>query len=327
MNYIVMDLEWNQSPDGKVHSYADVPFEIIQIGAVKLDEQFNVVSEFDRYICPRLYPRLHRKVEEILGITTAELKAAGDEFEYIIADFFEWCGDDYIFCTWGGTDLIELQRNMQHYGIELKFPKPFLFYDLQKLYSLCFSDGKTRCTLQCAVEELGIVMSGHYHSADDDAKYTAKVMQKLDFESVKAYYSVDTFRIPANKKEEIYLNFGNYGKYISRGFGSREGATLDREVRSCRCFICNKPMKRIIKWFATNAKSYYGLFCCEEHGLVKGRFKIKNTDDGRYYAIRILKCTDNDGSNVIRERKKREQEHRRLARLRAKDADKADEGQ
>ena len=39
MNYIVMDLEWNQSPDGKIGSYDDVPFEIIQIGAVKLDDK------------------------------------------------------------------------------------------------------------------------------------------------------------------------------------------------------------------------------------------------------------------------------------------------
>ncbi len=324
MNYIVMDLEWNQSPDGKFHAYSDVPFEVIQIGAVKLDEQFRVISEFNRYISPRLYPRLHRKVEEIIGITTEELKAAGDDFEFVVADFLEWCGDNYTFCTWGGTDLIELQRNLAHYKVEANFPKPFLFYDLQKLYSLCFSDGKTRCTLQAAVEELGISTSGHYHSADDDAKYTAKVMQRLDFEKVKGFYSVDTFRIPANKKEEIYLNFGTYGKYISRGFGSREGAAMDREVRGCRCYICNKPMKRLVKWFATNAKSYYGLFSCEEHGLIKGRFKIKNTDGGRYYAMRILKRTDEAGAALIRDRKAREQEHRRMARLRAKEAAKSE---
>ncbi len=324
MNYIVMDLEWNQSPDGKAHAQENVPFEVIQIGAVKLNEGFEVISEFNRYISPRIYQRLHRKVEEIIGITTQELKAAGDDFEYVIADFFEWCGENFIFCTWGGTDLIELQRNMQYYHIQIDFPKPFLFYDMQKLYSLCFSDGKTRCTLQSAIEELGVDVHGHYHSAEYDAKYTAKIMQRLDFDKVKRFYSVDTFRIPASKKEEIYLNFGTYGKYVSRGFGSRESATLDREVRACRCYICNKSMKRIIKWFGTNAKTYYGLFACEEHGLIKGRFKIKSTDTNKYYVIRILKCTDEAGAELIRERKNREQEHRRMARLRAKEATKAE---
>ena len=33
MNYIVMDLEWNQSAKGKQFSEDHFPFEIIQIGA------------------------------------------------------------------------------------------------------------------------------------------------------------------------------------------------------------------------------------------------------------------------------------------------------
>ena len=38
MNYIVLDLEWNQSSRGKQYTVLGLPFEIIQIGAVKLDE-------------------------------------------------------------------------------------------------------------------------------------------------------------------------------------------------------------------------------------------------------------------------------------------------
>ena len=33
MNYIVFDLEWNQSPGGKKYSNSRLPFEIIEIGA------------------------------------------------------------------------------------------------------------------------------------------------------------------------------------------------------------------------------------------------------------------------------------------------------
>ena len=39
MNYIVFDLEWNQSPGGKKYSNSRLPFEIIEIGAVKMNEQ------------------------------------------------------------------------------------------------------------------------------------------------------------------------------------------------------------------------------------------------------------------------------------------------
>ena len=207
MNYIVLDLEWNQSPDGKEYSYKDIPFEIIQIGAVKLDEKLQIVSEFDRYVKPQIYMKMHKIVEELLCISMDELTEKGEVFEIVIKDFLEWCGEDYIFCTWGSTDLIELQRNIYHYNIDYKPPKPFLFYDLQKLYSINFSDGATRITLQHAIEEQGINSEQEYHMAINDARYTARVMQTLDFAKVEKFYSVDTYRIPVNKKDEIYLNF------------------------------------------------------------------------------------------------------------------------
>lgn len=53
MQYIVFDLEWNQSPTGRVianENGSRIPFEIIEIGAVKLDENKNVISSFDRLI-------------------------------------------------------------------------------------------------------------------------------------------------------------------------------------------------------------------------------------------------------------------------------------
>ena len=38
MNYIVMDLEWNQSYNGHMGEHPRMPFEIIEIGAVKVDK-------------------------------------------------------------------------------------------------------------------------------------------------------------------------------------------------------------------------------------------------------------------------------------------------
>ena len=38
MNYIVFDLEWNQNPAGKKSRNDRLPFEIIEIGAVKVKE-------------------------------------------------------------------------------------------------------------------------------------------------------------------------------------------------------------------------------------------------------------------------------------------------
>lgn len=314
MNYIVLDLEWNQSPNGKEYSIAGMPFEIIQIGAVKVNGDLQPVDEYERWIKPKEYMQLHSKVQEILGVTMEELIEKGSDFQEVIKDFLEWCGDDYLFCTWGSADLTELQRNMNYYGIDNNFPKPFLFYDLQKLFSICFLDGKARTTLQHAIEYLDIKSDEEYHFALNDARYTAMILEKIDLDAVGKFYNVDMYRIPKSVKDEIFLDFGEYCKYISRGFYKKDAALVDRNVRSCKCFKCGKNMKKIHKWFATNSKSYYGLFECEEHGLVKGRFKVKQADNKKYYVVKIMKLTDKEGAQKISERKVHETEHRRMKR-------------
>ena len=56
--YIVFDLEWNQSPYGKDTSVGAMPFEVIEIGAVKLNEQMEKVSDFRCLIRPQVYREL-----------------------------------------------------------------------------------------------------------------------------------------------------------------------------------------------------------------------------------------------------------------------------
>ena len=53
MNYIVMDLEWNQSAKGKQFSEDHFPFEIIQIGAAKVNEKLDIVDEWQCTIKPQ----------------------------------------------------------------------------------------------------------------------------------------------------------------------------------------------------------------------------------------------------------------------------------
>ena len=61
MNYIVMDLEWNQCPDGKEYANEKLPFEIIEIGAVKLNQNKEIVGRFHEIIRPQVYKWIHAK--------------------------------------------------------------------------------------------------------------------------------------------------------------------------------------------------------------------------------------------------------------------------
>jgi inhibitor of KinA sporulation pathway (predicted exonuclease) len=153
--YIVMDLEWNQTPNFRSPGIAELPFEVIEIGAVKLDEQLEIVSEFQGLVRPSVYRKMNRKITEVTHLTMEELRANGRSFPEVMDDFLTWCGSSFMFCTWGSMDLTELQRNMVYFGMELPFPVPFLYYDLQKIYGMIIGSTAME-SLDRAAAEMGI---------------------------------------------------------------------------------------------------------------------------------------------------------------------------
>ena len=113
MNYIVLDLEWNQSTDGR-EEVPGIPFEIIEIGAIKLNGEGVMISEFSRLVRPGIYPKMHQITSRLIHLQMKELER-GRPFPEVMGEFLDWCGqENYLFCTWGGSDLTELQRNMRY---------------------------------------------------------------------------------------------------------------------------------------------------------------------------------------------------------------------
>ena len=101
MHYIVMDLEWNQplshrSPQFK-RTGGKLMFDLIQIGAVKLDEQRRMVGSFNQFIAPGCYKKLHPRISRITGILQEDLYGAPG-FEEAFGRFVSWCGEDFRFC-------------------------------------------------------------------------------------------------------------------------------------------------------------------------------------------------------------------------------------
>ena len=135
MNYIVLDLEWNQCPEGKEKENRELPFEIVEIGACMLDDEFKVTGEFHRIISPVIYRILHSVTKSIIKLTMDDLDE-GIPFKEAAEEFLKWCshdGEPYVFCTWGTMDLTEFQKNCSFFGVNHEFDKPFLYYDIQKL--------------------------------------------------------------------------------------------------------------------------------------------------------------------------------------------------
>ena len=289
-DYVCVDIETTG-----VRSKED---RIIEIGAVKLNEKLNIVSSFNRYIKPQVYTTLHNVIKDLVSIDQNKFNNA-DTFSVVFEKFMEWCGEDYIFCTWGVTDLYELQRNMNYYDIENRFVKPLIYYDIQKFYSILYQDGKRRSTLETVVKELGIPTRADFHNALNDAHYTALICKKIDFYRAKNRFSIDHYCIPCSREEEIYATYDTYEKFISMGYDSKEELIKDKVIFTDKCYICNKRMKKDLDWFSNSNHVYYFLGMCSEHGMVKGRVHIKKTEDNKYFAVRILKVTDEEGAGKV----------------------------
>lgn len=313
MNYIVLDLEWNQASDNNDARSRMLTFEIIEIGAVKLNSLMEITDTFHEMIKPQVYDEMHRVTEKLIHIHMSQLQDCR-QFEEVMHDFLEWCGEDYMFGTWGPLDLTELQRNMVFFGMEPLGEGPVRFYDIQKLFSIAYEDGRSRRSLEYAVDFLKLKKEGPFHRAISDAWYTALVLQQIKNPVALQRVSFDTFSLPQNHKSEIHVVFDNYAKYISRPFPDKEELMADREVISTRCYLCHRNLRRKIRWFSPNGKHYYSVSYCDKHGYMKGKIRIKKTEDDMVFAIKTTKFVSEEEAAQIQLKKERAKEMRRIHR-------------
>ena len=302
MNFVVLDLEWNQCPYGKAHEEKDLPFEIIEIGAVRLNESHEIIDRFSEIVRPKVYTSLHFRTSEVVHLKNIDFKEAR-YFPQVFSDFWEWCGDDPVFCTWGPADLIELQRNLTYHGMENPFTFPLFYYDIQKIFSIVFEDRKTRRSLEYVVDYLNLPKDIPFHDAWSDAIYTAMIMKHLTTEQILDNSSIDYFRTPGNRLSEIYVKYQTYSKFISKPYDSKVQAMRDKIITSTVCPECGKIVSKKLPWFSHGSRNYYCVSLCKDHGHLKGKIRIRQRRDGKYYAVKTIKPVSIEEALLIKERK------------------------
>ncbi len=300
VNYIVLDLEWNQSNQTAEEAGDSLLFEIIEIGAIKLSEDKTMIGEFSKLVKPQVFHEMHRITSKLIHMQMQELEK-GRPFMEVASEFLDWCGEDYIFCTWGPLDLVELQKNMKFYDMEPLSKGPIRFFDVQKLFSIEYEDRKTRRSLEYAVDFLGIEKDIPFHRAFSDAYYTAKVFAHIKEEYLKNV-SFDTYQAPLTKNDEVFIVFDKYAKYISREFDNKTLLMADREVSSTKCYVCGRNLRKKIRWFTSNSKNYYSMAYCDDHGYMKAKLRIRRDCNNRLYAVKTLKLVDEEVYNDLQER-------------------------
>ncbi len=257
MNYIILDMEWNQGyPGNRVFigdSRKTLSGEIIQIGAVKLDEAFNVVDTYSALIRPVFYRKMHFKVEQLTGITKQALSDA-PAFSEAFTKFIQWCGQDHQFLIWGTDDILILRQNLdinkyRDYTIGK-------WYNLQIIYASQNESEHEQVALSTACEVLGIEQDLPLHNALNDALYTAKVCSKLDMKKGLAD-CLEKQRVSELNCKRKYRYFDFYSSKDAYEFASNNDNL---------CPLCSKQLCLCGEYVRKFYDRFVAVRSCEEHG-------------------------------------------------------------
>lgn len=179
MNHVVLDLEMCQVPKGVRGSNYDRKDETIQIGAVCLDDEYQIVDTFNCFVKPA-YGKLDSFIRKLTGITWNDLKEASD-FETVLKQFTDWIPEGEVeMISWSETDKIQISGEMKAKGINNDRMSELItnWTDSQKMYAEKIH--KARCfSLEEALFTCDIDIIGKAHDGFSDAYNTALLYKKM----------------------------------------------------------------------------------------------------------------------------------------------------
>ncbi len=150
--------------------------EIIQIGAVKLDETNEEIDSFSLYVFPQYAPDISKKIQRLTGISYDQVRESSP-VETAIKVFADWCGSDYEIYAWSDNDLRQLSRELAAKKIPITSDLDYMmshWKDYQQEFGSMFPF-ENLFSLINAVNITGIDFKGRAHNGLDDARNTANI--------------------------------------------------------------------------------------------------------------------------------------------------------
>ncbi len=185
MKYIIVDFEMN--PIAREHKVERkiCRSEIIEIGAVILDESYAVIGEFKTLVRPQYNDTIYKKYEELTGISM-QMVYGSPKFNQAYDMFAKWCDsyeDDYEIYAWSETDYKQVSAEMElkQYAGREKFLAFDRWFDFQKEF-MQVMELEHVLSLEKALNYAGVEYKGHMHDALWDAKNTAELFEIIRVE-------------------------------------------------------------------------------------------------------------------------------------------------
>ena len=287
MDYIVLDMEWNQPWPGSPSSRKVLPVqirgEIIQIGAVRITEEQLVADEFQVLIKPKYYRRLNRRVSKLTGIKETELRDNGVPMTQAMEAFRAWCGQDVTFLTWGFDDITILRENLRLYGMDETWVSRW--YNAQMIFNAQTDGSTAQKALKTALEMFQIEPSRPAHDALGDAYHTALICARLDLKKGIAEYE-SALKSHVNGFHGAELP-GCIARKVFYDYPDKHAALSAMSGEENKCPMCSRQMLGS-RWFAQPGRRYMDLATCPEHGKFLIRVRLSDQPDG---TVRVSRLT------------------------------------
>lgn len=177
MVHIFVDFEMNQVSWKDRGASGPIKNEIIQIGAVKLSEDYRVLSVYEAFVRP-MYSTICPICTRLTGIVQAQVDSART-LPDAVEDFLRWVGDVQArYYSWSDNDSRQLRQELRYKGAdEAKITLFDNWTDFQKEY--CEEVEQSRMGLDIALSGAGLKQIGSKHSAAADALSSVQLLKLI----------------------------------------------------------------------------------------------------------------------------------------------------
>lgn len=263
MHYIILDLEWNNTYARRIKGFLN---EVIEIGAVMLDDKLNTIDEFSCFVKAQVGKKLRSSVKRLTSISNEDING-GIVFTRAMSKFRDWVGnEESVVLTWGDGDIRVLIENFKYLNGISTIPFLKNYVDIQLYVQKAMGISKSQQIGLSAAAQLLEINEGDllHHRALDDSKITVECFKKT--------FDKETFNkmiIPCNKA------FYEKLAYKPHAINNINSSLVDKRMLNYTCEKCGSGGEIVKDWKYSNQyfRAVYHCPVCDNQVRVAVRFK------------------------------------------------------
>ncbi len=153
MSFVIFDTEYTSWKGCQEHGWqGNQKKEIVQISAIKVNDNLEIISEFNTLCKPLINPILSDYFIELTHITNEQIGKLGKPFKQVYADFVEFVDNNSCYSHSWGSDFSNksdgkiIEENLGLYDIPAQ--KKIAYYNIAPVFEQLYKENRINVTSQ-----------------------------------------------------------------------------------------------------------------------------------------------------------------------------------